>query len=170
MSDQSLLTASQTLTYLNEIEHKIETNNGIYHKKCYKILQNIHFEYINLFENWFIDEEFDDIQLIDEFINNNDYEQSFFIEYLSDKLDDNFSNEDAKNLFQKLHLSLNNNDIYHKKIHQNTHFSSVGMMDNENGNYSQSLVDGCIRNIFNNSLSLFYIFPTDINIVCHRIF
>eukprot|EP00486_Rosalina_sp_Unknown_P011107 CAMPEP_0201578656 /NCGR_PEP_ID=MMETSP0190_2-20130828/25650_1 /ASSEMBLY_ACC=CAM_ASM_000263 /TAXON_ID=37353 /ORGANISM="Rosalina sp." /LENGTH=147 /DNA_ID=CAMNT_0048012087 /DNA_START=62 /DNA_END=502 /DNA_ORIENTATION=- len=57
---------------------------GSYFARCYDILQIKYPIFTPLFEQWFIEEEFDDESLIDEFKNNQQYNQSFFIQFVED--------------------------------------------------------------------------------------
>ena len=57
---------------------------GSYFASCYDILRIKYPKYSSLFQKWFIEEEFDDNSLPDEFKQNEQYDQSFFIQFVED--------------------------------------------------------------------------------------
>ena len=73
------------------------------------MLSQYYSDYVSLFCNWFEEEEFEDEQLIEEFIENkDDYKESFFIQYLQENVQKNKFTEDiAKKIFNDLLDALN---------------------------------------------------------------
>ena len=70
--------------------------------RLHSMLSIKHSKYVELFVQWYKDEEFEDGQLLDEFIDTkDDYNDSFFIEYLQNKFKDDpmFNNQIAKSIF-----------------------------------------------------------------------
>eukprot|EP01084_Bolivina_argentea_P132443 233716_1 len=77
-SDSETSSASIDNNY-NITETPIYYQPGSYFAKCYDILQQKYPQFVGVFNEWFKEEEFEDNQLLDEFIENEEYEESFFM-------------------------------------------------------------------------------------------
>ena len=180
--------SNQSMIKLNLKEVNIEDTSN--YNKCYKMLQKNYPSYCKLFEQWFNDEEFEDIQLIDEFTEDiNTFKESFFIQYLQENLSENeFSDYTAKQLFKNLYnaISSNDNDDDENEIEFKNNSSSSSNTSSlvstptdiytyplmqTNGKYSSYealLIDGYIRDI-SKYLKRLWInkIPQDICSICY---
>eukprot|EP01084_Bolivina_argentea_P260091 439113_1 len=171
MGFSSDICKSAAKIYLNDIEDAVTyccnsessspcsidnncNNQGINFKKCYDLLQTSYPQFLHLFINWFKQEEFEDEQLIEEFVENNDYSQSFFIQYIEDMVDScyniSFDETTANLLFSDLSRAITNAPMSNRS---------------QSIDYSQ-LIDAYIRQNITNVLQTKFV-PRKLSVLCY---
>eukprot|EP01083_Nonionella_stella_P005740 16566_1 len=169
------LTASKL--YLNDIEeavnycselsstdsspiHSSMLRQGENYKKCHDLLLVSYPQYLSLFERWYREDEFEDAQLMEEFVENCDFEESFFIQYVEEHVEGiPFNDLVAMQLFTHLSDILKYEPSVHPIPSKSKSIHHVLMMD------------GYIRQIkhqLNNQYPLFAHIPFTIYLLCDR--
>eukprot|EP01084_Bolivina_argentea_P067613 123103_1 len=122
MGFSPLTCRTATKIYLNDIEQAVNyctssdvsssdsspmssimNRKGANYIKCLALLESLYPQYLSLFESWYHEDEFEDDQLVEEFVENSDFTESFFIQYLEEHTEGiPFSDHTAMQLFTHL--------------------------------------------------------------------
>lgn len=135
--------------------------------KCCNILTTKYPEFLLLFKQWFVDEEFEDKQLIDEFAADN-IDESFFIQYIKD----NYHRQCNLLLLKQLYLDISN-VINSNELHSDNQCKLQIINENNRNNFrtfEEKLVDAFICNIQSIIDPIFGVIPLSIFLLCYRYF